>query len=114
LLLHLARQLDVDAGAFGAYARRDQTRRGHLAELTRRLGLHALDRAAFHAMAAWALPLAPTMRDPEALAASVVEELRRRSRSDLISYETERPAPGGRPYANIRVARGTTLTGRSK
>ena len=27
LLLHLARQLDVDAGAFGAYSRRDQTRR---------------------------------------------------------------------------------------
>ena len=29
-------------------------------------------------MVAWALPLAPTKRDPEALAASVVEELRRR------------------------------------
>ena len=60
LLLHLARQLDVDAGVFAAYARRDQTRRAHLAELTRWLGLRAFDRAAFRAMIAWALPLAPT------------------------------------------------------
>ena len=76
LLLHLARQLDVDAGAFATYARRDQTRRAHLAELTRWLGLRAFDRAAFRAMIAWALPLAPTMRDPEALATLLVEELR--------------------------------------
>ena len=78
LLLHLARQLDVDAGAFATYARRDQTRRAHLAELTRWLGLRAFDRAAFRAMIAWALPLAPTMRDPEALATLLVEELRYR------------------------------------
>ena len=52
-------------------------------------------------MVAWALPLAPTMCDPEALAASVVEELRRRSRPDLISYETERPASGGRAYDEL-------------
>ena len=78
LLLHLARQLDVDAGAFATYARRDQTRRAHLAELTRWLGLRAFGRAAFRAMIAWALPLAPTMRDPEALATLLVEELRYR------------------------------------
>jgi len=37
LLNYLARQLDVDPDAFAAYARRDQTRRTHLAELTTRL-----------------------------------------------------------------------------
>ena len=42
LLVHLAQQLDVDAGAFAVYAQRDQTRRTHLAELTRQLGLLAL------------------------------------------------------------------------
>ena len=35
LLLHLARQLDVDAGAFATYARRDQTRRAQRPRLAR-------------------------------------------------------------------------------
>jgi TnpA family transposase len=78
LLAYLARQLDVDPGAFAIYARRDQTRRTHLAELTRRLGLLAFDRAAFRAMVAWALPLASSMRDPEAMVTLLVEELRQR------------------------------------
>lgn len=66
------------AGAFTVYAQRDQTRRTHLAELTHRLGLLGFDRAAFHAMVDWALPNAPSMRDPEAITAALVEELRRR------------------------------------
>ena len=78
LLVYLAQQLDVDAGAFAVYAQRDQTRRMHLAELTRRLGLLAFDRAAFHAMIDWALQIVPSMRDPEAIATLLVEELRRR------------------------------------
>jgi Domain of unknown function (DUF4158) len=44
LLNYLARQLDVESDAFAAYARRDQTRRTHLAELTTRLSLCAFDR----------------------------------------------------------------------
>jgi TnpA family transposase len=78
LLNYLARQLDVEPDAFAAYARRDQTRRTHLAELTTRLNLSAFDRPTFDAMVIWALPLAATVRDPEALAASIIEELRRR------------------------------------
>lgn len=78
LLAYLARQVGAAPSALAAYARRDQTRRAHLAELTRRLGLRAFDRAAFDAAVAWALPLAPVTRDPEALAAALVEELRRR------------------------------------
>jgi Domain of unknown function (DUF4158) len=35
-------------------------------------------RPAFDAMVIWALPLATTVRDPETLAALIVEELRRR------------------------------------
>ena len=78
LLNYLARQLDVEPDAFAAYARRDQTRRSHLAELTTRLNLRAFDRLAFDAMVIWALPLATTVRDPETLAALIIEELRRR------------------------------------
>ena len=78
LIVYLAEQLDVDARAFAVYAQRDQTRRTHLAELTRRLGLLAFDRAAFHAMVDWALPIAPSVRDPEAMATLLVEEIRRR------------------------------------
>ena len=77
LIVYLAEQLDVDARAFAVYAQRDQTRRTHLAELTRRLGLLAFDRAAFHAMVDWALPIAPSVRDPEAMATLLVEEIRR-------------------------------------
>jgi TnpA family transposase len=62
LLACLARQLEVDPGAFAAYARRDQTRRSHLTALTAHLGLHAFDRPTFHAMVAWALPLASIHR----------------------------------------------------
>jgi TnpA family transposase len=61
LLDYLAQQLDVDVGAFAAYARRDQTRRAHLAELSRRLGLLVLDRAAFRTMIDWELPLASAL-----------------------------------------------------
>ena len=78
LLSYLAQQLDVDAAVFTVYARRDQTRRTHLVELTRRLGLFGFDRAAFHTMVDWALSIAPSMRDPEAIAVALVEELRRR------------------------------------
>jgi TnpA family transposase len=79
LLNYLARQLEVEPDdAFAAYARRDQTRRTHLAELTTRLNLCAFDRPAFNAMVIWALPLATTVRNPETLAASIIEELRRR------------------------------------
>src|SRR5579863_8699403 len=64
LLAYLARQLDVDTGAFAIYAQRDQTRRTHLAELVHRLGLVGVSRTAFHAVVDWALSIAPSMRDP--------------------------------------------------
>ena len=47
LLAYLARQLDVDPGAFAIYVRRDQTCWTHLAELTRRLGMLTFNRAPF-------------------------------------------------------------------
>jgi len=78
LLDYLAQQLDVDTGAFAIYAQRGQTRRTHLAELVHRLGLVGVSRTAFHAVVDWALSIAPSMRDPEAMATALVEELRRR------------------------------------
>jgi Domain of unknown function (DUF4158) len=43
--------------------------------LVREVGL---SRIAFHAVVDWALSIAPSMRDPEAMATALVEELRRR------------------------------------
>jgi TnpA family transposase len=45
LIRFVAKQLGVEPEAFAAYARRDQTRRGHLAELSRTLGCEAFERS---------------------------------------------------------------------
>src|SRR5262249_27696363 len=84
LLGYLAQQLEVDAGAFTICAQRDQTRRTHLAVMTHRLGLVGFSRGAFPAAADWALSIAPSMRDLEAMKPPLVEELRRR-RNPLLS-----------------------------
>jgi hypothetical protein len=89
LLDYLAQQLDVDVGAFAAYVRRDQTRRAHLAELSHRLGLLAFGRVAFRAMIDWALPLAASIRDPEAMATLLVEDCGAATLSSAFSRRPE-------------------------
>ena len=65
MLAYAAGQLGIDAGAFDDYARRDATRRSHLAEAMLAGGYATFDRAA-----------AQTILRPGQLAGILVEELR--------------------------------------
>ena len=78
LLNDLARQLDVEPDALLLTPGATRPGGPTSPNSTTRLNLRAFDRLAFDAMAIWALPLATTVRDPETLAALIIEELRRR------------------------------------
>jgi TnpA family transposase len=78
LVAFVARQVDADPGDFADYQRRDQTRREQLAAITARTGHRAFDRGAFRDLTAWLLSIAQIDRDPFALAAALVDEIRRR------------------------------------
>lgn len=64
VLSFVARQLDVPEAAWRDYGRRDPTRRTHLADLARRMGYRAFGRADFHALAAFAMPVAQIIIQP--------------------------------------------------
>ncbi|MDE0947960.1 MAG: DUF4158 domain-containing protein, partial [Sphingobium sp.] len=78
ILAFVADQIDVPTTAFDDYARRDETRRAHLADLMQRLGYTAFDRNHFRAIVAFAMPVAQTAAQPLLLAGTVIDELRRR------------------------------------
>jgi hypothetical protein len=78
LLRFIARQLQVEPEAFAAYARRDQTRREHLAELTGILGCQVFARSDLRALIGWLTPMAHKPRGPEQLVSMLIDELRRR------------------------------------
>jgi TnpA family transposase len=78
LIRFVARQLKIPPEAFAAYARRDQTRREHLAELSRSLGCKAFERSHLKALIGWLAPMAHKSRSPEQLVAMVIDEMRRR------------------------------------
>jgi hypothetical protein len=61
-----------------AYARRDQTRREHLAELTGILGCKIFVRSDLRASINWLSPMAHKPRGPEQLVSMLIDELRRR------------------------------------
>ncbi|WP_339445061.1 DUF4158 domain-containing protein, partial [Pseudomonas hunanensis] len=63
---------------FDDYARRDETRRAHLAHLMQRFGYTAFNRNHFRAIVAFAMPVAQTVAQPLLLAGTVIDELRRR------------------------------------
>ena len=75
---YVARQLDVAAVAFDDYARRDATRRAHVAEATRAGGYVAFDRVAAHGAVAFLTAAAQTIVRPGQLAGIMVDELRRK------------------------------------
>jgi hypothetical protein len=77
ILAFVAHQLDVSP-ASRDYARRDETRRTHLADLSRRFGHLVFSRTDFHALVAFAMPIAQTVIQPSRLAGIVIDEMRRR------------------------------------
>lgn len=78
VLAYVSRQLDLHPSAFDDYARRDATRREHLAEITKLFGYAAFDRAAAQAMVMFLTSAAQTISRPHQLVGILVDELRRR------------------------------------
>ena len=78
LIRFVAQQLQLKPEAYAAYARRDQTRREHLAELSRSLGCKAFERSELRPLIGWLTPMAHKPRGPEQLVPILIDELRRR------------------------------------
>ena len=78
VVAYVARQLDAPVAAFADYARREPTRRTHLAEAIRAGGYATFDRPAAHQAVAFLTAAAQTIVRPGQLAGILVEELRRR------------------------------------
>jgi len=78
VLAYIARPHAVPASAYDDDARRDATRRAHLAEAMRAGGYAPFDRAAASAAVAFLTAAAQTIVRPGQLAGILVEELRRR------------------------------------
>jgi hypothetical protein len=78
ILAFVADQIEVQATASDDYARRDETRRAHLADLMQRFSYTAFDRNHFRAIVAFAMPVAQAVAQPLLLAGIVIDELRRR------------------------------------
>lgn len=78
ILTFVAGQLDISPTVWSDYGRRDETRRAHLADLSRRFGHAAFGRKDFHALVAFAMPIAQTVTQPGRLAGIIIDEMRRR------------------------------------
>ena len=77
-LNHLARQLNVDPGALAAYAARFQTRYEQLDDLRRLFGFTAPERPQRRELLDWMLPVALATTRAAAIAAALMDEIRRR------------------------------------
>ncbi len=78
LLRFIARQLHAEPDAFSAYARRDQTRRQHLAELMRALDCKGFERSDMRSLIAWLTPMAHKLGASGQLISMLINELRSR------------------------------------
>lgn len=78
VLRFLARQIGVDHREIERYFERPQTRREHLALLFDRMQIRPFAPSDVRALTGWLTPAAQTLRQADALADMVVEELRRR------------------------------------
>lgn len=74
----LARQIGVDHREIDRYFERPQTRREHLTLLFDRMKIRPFAPSDVRALTGWLTPAAQTLRQADALADMVVEELRRR------------------------------------
>jgi len=77
VIAYVAHQLGISDDAFASYAKRDLTRREHVAEAMRAGGFRPFDRAAAHTAVAFLTSAAQTIVRPGQLAGILVEELRR-------------------------------------
>src|SRR3954452_14142204 len=77
-LNHLARQLNVDPGALAAYAARFQTRYEQLDDLRRLFGFTAPEWPQRRELLDWMLPVALATTRAAAIAAALMDEIRRR------------------------------------
>ncbi|MCP4029178.1 MAG: DUF4158 domain-containing protein [Sphingomonas sp.] len=94
ILTFVADQIDVPATAFDDYARRDETRRAHIADLMQRFGNTALDRHHFRAIVAFAMPVAQTVAQPLLLAGTVIEAIGRAASFPLPRFPTHGDGAG--------------------
>ena len=78
LLAFVARQVGAEPVDYTDYRCRGQTRREQMADIMKQTGHRTFDRGAFAESASWLLSIAQVNRDPMALAAALVDELRRR------------------------------------
>jgi len=78
LLSFVADQIGADPMAFGDYARRDQTRREHVAFLVQHLGLSTFRRRHVRDLLRWLVPIAVDNPKGSLLVGSVLNELRQR------------------------------------
>ena len=78
MLAMMAAQVRAPSSVWAQYAERDETRREHVGEITRWLGLHALDLHEHRALSEWLLPIAMQTTQGMALAQALVDEMRRR------------------------------------
>ncbi|EME71282.1 transposase [Paramagnetospirillum caucaseum] len=74
----VAKQLDVDPSVHARYARRDETRREHVADIIRRLNLVSFDRKVTRSLIAWLVTMATNERSPVRLAELLIQESRSR------------------------------------
>lgn len=109
VLAYAAGLIGVDAGAFDDYARREATRRAHLAEAMLAGGYATFDRTAAHAAVAFLTASAQTILRPGQLAGILVEELRRRRVLLSPPLGLEAVIRGARGARRARGARGPDL-----
>jgi hypothetical protein len=76
LLAHVARQIQVDPGAWTEYATRDETRREHALELQGIFGYRPFTIAEYRRLRGWLTDLAPQTNKASALAEQLIESLR--------------------------------------
>src|SRR5271155_804407 len=79
IVAFIANQLEIEFGAFGAYAQRTETRREHLGELQDYLGVRPFRREDYRAVAEVALEEATGTDRGDAIVAVMVNHLRKRS-----------------------------------
>jgi hypothetical protein len=104
LINFIAEQIDISPEDFSHYAKRDETRRSHLAFLTEKLGFHAFSREThFQELVNWLTPVA--FENPEGvfLVGALLNELRRRCILNPGLGEIERVAAAAQLRAQRRA-----------